>query len=157
MVRIWSYIFIPISIVMYAISVKTLQFTNNNYRWLSHSKMKSKCSMSSSTISNLGQSERSQLLKNSNANSNSNKHGSSLAVNVLVDSRIRQYLNMKNHERKTRFLLPAEITENKITNKYIRESIEKKLITSIPNCFRNILIYPSPKILCFSVHLLHSK
>lgn len=36
---------------------------------------------------------------------------------------------MQNHERKSRVILPAEMTEERITNQYLRELIEKKLIS----------------------------
>ena len=83
--------------------------------------------LSSHSTSSIG--KRSQTSADDKNIGRNNKHRSSLAINVLVDSRIRTYLNMKNHERKTRFLLPAEMTDDKINNKYLRESIEKKLVS----------------------------
>ena len=80
--------------------------------------------MSSSVITNNPLSSHSSPIEqrfhsgsNHKKSGRHTKHGSSLAINVLVDSRIRTYLNMKNHERKSRFLLPADMSEEKITNK----------------------------------------
>lgn len=49
----------------------------------------------------------------------------SLILHVYVDSEIRQFLKMKNSERKARILLPQEI--EKITVKMLRDIVEKKL------------------------------
>ena len=57
------------------------------------------------------------------------KNGSSLPLIIFVDPSIRSYLKMKNNERKTRILLPSDLSNITITNQYIRDIIEKRLIS----------------------------
>ena len=57
------------------------------------------------------------------------KNGSSLPLIIFVDPTIRTYLKMKNNERKTRILLPSDLSNITITNQYIRDIIEKRLIS----------------------------